>query len=91
MNIKYIFILFLALTISCSQKKSGGIVKDVASKPINLAEEAIKLSQDYIIVDGHVDLPYRLKNKWEDVSVQTEGGHFDYVRANTRQLARCSR
>ncbi len=43
--------------------------------------EAEKLSKEFIIVDGHVDLPYRLKNKWVDVSVQTSGGHFDYVRA----------
>ncbi|MCK5370687.1 MAG: dipeptidase, partial [Cyclobacteriaceae bacterium] len=28
-----------------------------------------------------MDLPYRLNNKMEDVSVQTAGGHFDYVRA----------
>jgi membrane dipeptidase len=32
-------------------------------------------------VDGHVDLPYRLRSKPEDVSIQTPGGHFDYVRA----------
>lgn len=34
-----------------------------------------------IIVDGHVDIPYRLNNRWEDVSVRTPGGDFDYVRA----------
>ena len=49
--------------------------------PIDLAVEAEKLSKKFIIVDGHVDLPYRLRSKMEDVSVQTPGGHFDYVRA----------
>ncbi|MCB0745202.1 MAG: dipeptidase, partial [Ignavibacteriae bacterium] len=34
----------------------------------------------FIIVDTHIDVPYRLSHKWEDVSMQTEKGHFDYVR-----------
>lgn len=86
MNIKYIFILLIAFAVSCSQKNKRGIVKEAASKSINLAKEARMLSQELIIVDGHVDLPYRLKNRWEDVSEETEGGHFDYVRAKTGGL-----
>ncbi len=49
--------------------------------PRDLVAEAEKLSKEFIIVDGHIDLPYRLHNKMEDVTVQTNGGHFDYVRA----------
>lgn len=47
----------------------------------NYLEEANRIAQETIIVDGHVDLPYRLKNQWVDVSKQTEGGDFDYIRA----------
>jgi membrane dipeptidase len=43
--------------------------------------EAARLAQDILIVDTHIDVPYRLIEKPEDVSVQTESGHFDYVRA----------
>lgn len=34
-----------------------------------------------IIVDGHIDVPYRLEEEWVDVSRATEGGDFDYPRA----------
>jgi membrane dipeptidase len=46
-----------------------------------LRARADSLAQHMIIVDGHVDIPYRLNNRWEDVSVRTPGGDFDYVRA----------
>ena len=39
------------------------------------------LAKQILIVDTHVDLPYRLHDEWEDVTVRTEGGHFDAVRA----------
>src|SRR5690625_1020843 len=39
------------------------------------------LAEKFIIVDGHIDLPYRLENNWEDVSNKTENGDFDYPRA----------
>jgi membrane dipeptidase len=43
--------------------------------------EAKRISQETIILDGHIDVPYRLFHKMEDVSVRTESGQFDYVRA----------
>ncbi len=47
--------------------------------PVSAEAEAI--AQETIIVDGHIDVPYRVHAKWEDVSVVTEGGDFDYPRA----------
>ncbi len=51
-------------------------------------KKANELAQKYIIVDGHVDLPYRLKVKnfrldkeYLGVPYQTTDGDFDYVRA----------
>ena len=56
---------------------------------MTLAEE---LSQKFMIVDGHVDLPYRmkkagfiLKKEVMDVSKETTG-NFDYVKAKTGGL-----
>lgn len=43
--------------------------------------EAARLAQDILIIDTHIDVPYRLHEKPDDVSVRTENGHFDYVRA----------
>ncbi|MFA9198341.1 MAG: membrane dipeptidase, partial [Aquirufa sp.] len=52
-----------------------------------LRKKAEELAHKFIIVDGHVDLPYRLHVKMEDVSVQTAGGDFDYVRAKKGGLS----
>ncbi len=35
----------------------------------------------YQIIDTHIDLPERLHGKWEDVSLRTPDGEFDYPRA----------
>lgn len=67
------FVLFLLL--STSSLLFGQTDDNV------LREKARRLAQEYIIVDGHVDIPYRLKNRWEDISQRTPGGDFDYVRA----------
>jgi len=70
-HFKSIFILiplsFLVL-FSCSREE-------------NYDDEADRLAQEFIIVDGHVDLPYRLNNNPEDVSGTTSDGDFDYDRA----------
>ncbi|MBU3021523.1 dipeptidase [Aestuariibacter sp. A3R04] len=45
------------------------------------SKEAKAIAQETIIVDGHIDVPYRVHRKWEDVSIATKGGDFDYPRA----------
>lgn len=59
----------VVLLVSCSSPEQG------------YPEQAQRLAQQYIIVDGHVDIPYRLNNNWEDISQRTPSGDFDYVRA----------
>jgi membrane dipeptidase len=51
-------------------------------------DHAIDLAQKYIITDGHVDLPYRLKvsnfrleKEFLKIPIQSDKGDFDYVRA----------
>jgi membrane dipeptidase len=46
-----------------------------------LAEKARRLAQEFVIVDTHIDTPYRLTEGMEDISVRTKGGDFDYPRA----------
>ena len=43
--------------------------------------EAMRLAQETLTIDTHIDLPYRLQEKPDDVTVRTEDGHFDLVRA----------
>ena len=52
------------------------------------SETAEDLAREHLILDGHIDLPMRLHggrakdgSLTEDVSVRTEKGDFDYVRA----------
>ena len=46
------------------------------SAPINetYAQAAKRITQQNIIVDGHIDVPYRLQNQWVDVTKSTEDG-----------------
>jgi membrane dipeptidase len=81
MKLLFPFAFALVFVFSCNDSRKKAIVQEVSATPVDLAETAERLSHELIIVDGHVDLPYRLRNKMEDVSVQTEGGHFDFVRA----------
>ena len=53
-----------------------------------LRQKADKLAHQFIIADGHVDLPYRLRVKnfrltkeFIGIPVETDEGDFDYVRA----------
>lgn len=58
------------------------IISNCASNDDQLMKKANELAQKFIITDGHIDLPWRLhKGGYEDISVRTPGGDFDYVRS----------
>lgn len=42
---------------------------------------AVELAEKLLIVDTHIDVPWRLQEKYEDVTMATEGGDFDFPRA----------
>ena len=69
-------ILLTVIVAACpgQTKKMGDIELDLKKK----AEE---LAQKYMIIDTHMDVPYLLKKKMEDISERTAGGDFDYPRA----------
>lgn len=54
---------------------------EVAEKPVDYSAKAEEISKKYIIADTHIDVPHRLLEKYDDVSMATEGGDFDYPRA----------
>jgi len=51
-----------------------------------MAALAYDIAQNSIIIDTHIDVPYRIVDEWEDVSMATEGGDFDYPRARAGGL-----
>lgn len=50
-------------------------------KTFEASTKAVEIAHKYILVDGHIDVPYRLQEKWVDVTDATQGGDFDYPRA----------
>ena len=46
-----------------------------------LKAKAKELAQKFIITDGHIDTPWKLSKNYEDISLRTKTGDFDYVRA----------
>ncbi|RLD25273.1 MAG: membrane dipeptidase, partial [Bacteroidetes bacterium] len=82
-KLNYLGLIILSLGLSgiLFSCQSEGEDKTEIKSDEELHELAQKLSHKYLITDGHVDLPYRLHDHMEDVSVRTERGDFDYVRA----------
>ena len=49
--------------------------------PETSLEKGNRLAHQFLIVDTHVDIPNRLDQRMEDISVRTPGGDFDEPRA----------
>ena len=68
-QLKRILLITIAIMI-------GGCSNDAALK-----KHAYELAHKFIITDGHIDVPWRLNDGYEDLSIRTETGDFDYIRA----------
>lgn len=84
-----ISVLLIAGSLIACQRKNMPTNNEAA-----LRAKADKLAHDNIIVDGHVDLPYRLKvqnfrltREYIGIPVETKEGDFDYVRAKKGGLS----
>ena len=76
-KLTYFSLLVFGTLVSCTSPEST-TEDNIVDKTMIRADS---LAHANIIIDGHVDIPYRLWDNPEDISVRTEGGHFDYVRA----------
>ncbi|MEX2514414.1 MAG: dipeptidase [Cyclobacteriaceae bacterium] len=84
----YLFLLIMAyFAISCSTTEKEEVDYSLLSDE-ELLEMAREMAQNTIMVDGHVDLPYRMKvggftlqREILNVAERTEGGNFDYPRS----------
>ncbi len=75
---------FFLIGFACTAQNSSYSLADEAQ----WRSQSHEIAQKYIIVDGHVDLPYRLKVKnfrldkeYIGIPISTEEGDFDYNRA----------
>jgi len=85
MNARTLLVAAIAIIISaCGQAErpsEPATPAEPAAPAVDLAAKAREIAQNAIIIDTHIDVPYRIVDEWEDVSVATEGGDFDYPRA----------
>ncbi|MFQ5718376.1 MAG: dipeptidase [Acidobacteriota bacterium] len=75
--------LLAAALVAASGVACGDAASDHAADAATdeLASHADRLAHEIAIVDTHIDVPYRLQEKMEDISRRTESGDFDYPRA----------
>jgi membrane dipeptidase len=80
--------LVLGLALACDPAPTEQEVDYTRMSDEERLEAARAMAQEFIMVDGHVDLPYRMKvggftlqREMLDVSERTDGGNFDYPRA----------
>ena len=80
---KNIPLILLLLLLGCASGKD--FPKNAGNKTYL---HAVELAHKFIITDGHIDLPYRLRVKnfrldreYLGIPIQTSNGDFDYVRA----------
>jgi len=76
-------ILFLSICIGLStsacQNEQASTTTKVTKQDNH--QRAVQLAKNTIITDTHIDVPYRLEEKFENVANHTDGGDFDHPRA----------
>ncbi len=78
------FLIITTLIFSCKTTETTS-----SKEPLTpTIEKAKELAQKYVIVDGHVDLPYRLaisnfrlEKEYLGIPISSEKGDFDYMRS----------
>lgn len=67
-------------------QKAKEAEQTTTSAPESKALSASEIAKKYLIVDTHIDVPYRLENEYEDISQATVKGDFDFPRAKAGGL-----
>ena len=86
-TINIILIMLFAILPSCkNMNKEPGTISTVRARRTQQSDEglrqtALKICQNKIILDSHVDWPEFILDNPEDISKQTAKGDFDLVRA----------
>ena len=79
-----ISLLALLAVAACSRAPEPAAPNTTATNEaatMDFAARAQELARSTIITDGHIDVPYRIVDEWEDVTQATDGGDYDYPRA----------
>jgi len=80
----------MTLTIGCAAAlalSACGTPDDIVAEPeqaeveLEMNPRALELAKRFLIIDTHIDVPYRLNDHPADVGERTDGGDFDFPRA----------
>ena len=86
----FALVLLSLLSVACGGSGTGDAPAGPASETADAGTEAASseaqsraetLAHEYLLTDGHIDVPYRLEEDPADVSQATDSGDFDYPRA----------
>lgn len=81
MHSRFVVIALLATAISACGSADRDTGSTATAGAASNAERAHDIAVSSIIIDTHIDVPYRIVDAWEDVTRATDGGDFDYPRA----------
>ena len=89
MRLKFILPLLVLSIIGCKNDNKENLENDESAIEAAIMRKADSLAQAYIITDGHIDLPYRLKSEGISLITAENGstvidagiGDFDFERA----------
>ena len=73
--------ILVVLAGTCACQKEVTIENQPLMIDQRLQDKATGLAHEWIIFDAHIDVPFRLSKKADDISQRTKGGDFDYPRA----------
>lgn len=59
----------------------AGDATSTSSCIVDTESRGWRIAQQHMILDGHVDVPYRLQDDYEDITIGTQRGDFDFPRA----------
>ncbi len=76
----------VSLTCAVLMLLLAGCQASGSEKNLSVEARADSLAQAHLLVDGHIDLPYRLDDFYENPADSTLGGDFDYPRARAGGL-----
>ena len=87
-------LLVLALCVGCSASVDTTAddttaerdAQTVAEEESTLHARAERIADEHVLIDGHIDVPYRLRRYEENISRSAPLGDFDYPRAKAGGL-----
>jgi len=67
--------------VACEQSQPPLRAGTQAEAEVEMNRRAVELAKRFLLIDTHIDVPYRLHDRPDDVGGSTESGDFDFPRA----------